>query len=136
MALARVVLDTDILSAILRRNPHVLPKAQAYLAEHGQFTLSILTRYEILRGLKSKGATRQVVAFDRFCLRTTILPFNEETAVKAAEIYAELSNRGELIGDADILIAASSLVNGLGVVTNNESHFRRIPNLLVENWLK
>jgi tRNA(fMet)-specific endonuclease VapC len=45
MALARVVLDTDILSAILRRNPLVLPKAQAYLAEHGQFTLSILTRY-------------------------------------------------------------------------------------------
>jgi tRNA(fMet)-specific endonuclease VapC len=76
------------------------------------------------------------MAFDRFCLRTAILPFNEEAAVKASEIYADLSIRGELIGDADILIAASSLVKGLGVATNNESHFRRIPNLLVENWLK
>lgn len=136
MALERVVLDTDILSAIMRQNRLVIPNARAYLAEHGQFTFSILTRYEILRGLKAKGATRQTIVFDRFCLRNTILPVNEEVTVKAAEIYADLSIRGELIGDADILIAASALVNGLGVVTNNEDHFRRIPNLLVENWLK
>ncbi len=54
----------------------------------------------------------------------------------AAEIYADLSKRGELIADADILIAASALVRGLGIVTNNEEHFKRIQNLHVENWLK
>jgi predicted nucleic acid-binding protein len=54
----------------------------------------------------------------------------------AAEIYADLSRRGELIADADILIAASALVRGLGIVTNNEEHFKRIQNLHVENWLK
>jgi tRNA(fMet)-specific endonuclease VapC len=40
-----------------------------------------------------------------------------------------------LIGDADILIAASALTQELGVATNNESHFRRIPGLHLENWL-
>ena len=59
MALPQVLLDTDILSAILRQNQLVIPKARAYLAEHGRFTLSILTRYEILRGLKTKGANQQ-----------------------------------------------------------------------------
>jgi tRNA(fMet)-specific endonuclease VapC len=49
---------------------------------------------------------------------------------------SNLSNRGELIGDADILIAASALVHGWGVVTNNEHHFSRIRKLRVENWLK
>jgi len=54
----------------------------------------------------------------------------------ASDIYADLHRRGELIGDADILIAASALVNGFGVVTNNVHHFGRIKELMVENWLK
>ncbi len=136
MARSQVVLDTDILSLIMRQNPVVISKARVYLSEHGQFTLSIITRYEILRGLKAKGADQQVVAFDRLCERSMILPINEEIALKAAEIYADLRRRGELIGDADILIAASALVHGLGVTTNNENHFKRIRGLRVENWLK
>lgn len=134
--MTQVVLDTDILSAIMKKNPVVIPKARSYLAEHGQFTLSILTRYEILRGLKAKGAAKQAIAFDRFCATNVVLPLTDEVVVKAAEIYAELRGRGALIGDADILIAASALVHGLGVLTNNEDHFRRITNLQVENWLR
>jgi len=136
MALAQVVLDTDILSAIMRRHTAVMPRARAYLAEHGQFMLSIITRFEILRGLKARGATRQATTFDRFCTRNIILPLTDAVVVKAAEIYADLYRRGALISDADILIAASALVHGLGVVTNNEEHFRRVVGLQVENWLK
>jgi len=40
-----------------------------------------------------------------------------------------------LIEDADILIAASCLVEGMILVTDNEEHFRRIENLEVENWV-
>lgn len=40
------------------------------------------------------------------------------------------------IGDADILIAATALVQGLVLTTNNEAHFRRIPGLRVDNWLR
>jgi len=136
VALLQVVLDTDILSSIMRQNPVVVSKARAYLDEYGQFTLSIITRYEILRGLRAKGASQQAMIFDRLCARSTILPLSGEAVVKAAEIYADLSGRGELIGDADILIAASALVHGLGVTTNNENHFKRIRDLRVENWLK
>jgi predicted nucleic acid-binding protein len=52
------------------------------------------------------------------------------------EIYADLHRQGNLIGDAGILIAASALVNGCGVVTNNEKHFQRMSGLHLENWLK
>lgn len=53
-----VILDTDILSAIMRQNPLVITKAQAYLEQYARFTFSIITRYEILRGLKAKGANK------------------------------------------------------------------------------
>ena len=55
--------------------------------------------------------------------------------VEAAEIYSDLSGRGILIPDADILIAASAMAHELGVATNNVEHFKRIRGLYVENWL-
>lgn len=136
MTVARVVLDTDILSGIMRQNPVIIAKAREYLAEHNQFTFSIITRFEILRGLKAKGATTQVSTFDEFCTRNIILPLTDKIVVKAADIYGNLRGRGLLIRDADILIAATALVEGLGVVTNNENHFQRIRNIQLENWLK
>ena len=136
MAIAHAVLDTDTLSAIMRQDPTVIPKARTYLLQHSQFTLSIITRYEILRGLKAKHATKQVVNFDRFCERSRTLPITDEVVVRAAETYATLSEEGKLIVDADILIAASALVYQLSIVTNNEDHFKRIRDLQVENWPK
>ncbi|MBW4540004.1 MAG: hypothetical protein KME43_12795 [Myxacorys chilensis ATA2-1-KO14] len=60
MTTGQAVLDTDTLSAILRQNPNVLLNARQYLVENRKFTFSIITRYEILRGLKSKAATAQI----------------------------------------------------------------------------
>lgn len=131
-----VLLDTDTLSAILRRNPVVTTRARDYLRIHHRFAFSIITRYEILRGLKARHATRQQAAFDRFCTSNTILPLSDTTVVQAAEIYADLHRRGELIGDADILIAATSIVGGYGLATNNERHFERIEGLNIDNWLR
>lgn len=62
-----VLLDTDMLSAVMRKNPAATAQAQVYLSVFRQFTLCIITRYEILRGLRAKGATTQLAAFERFC---------------------------------------------------------------------
>ncbi len=136
MATRLTLLDTDILSAIMRQHPVVIPKAQASLMDHERFTFSIITRYEILRGLKAKGAAKQITTFDRFCDVNTVLQLTDEAIVKASDIYAFLRQRGELIGDADILIAATALTDGLCVATNNLEHFRRIPELQIQNWLQ
>jgi tRNA(fMet)-specific endonuclease VapC len=40
-----------------------------------------------------------------------------------------------LIPDADILIAATALANGLVLATNNVQDFTRITGLRVDNWL-
>lgn len=136
MTSPRLVLDTDIFSAIMRKQPLATAKARSYLAAHGRLTFSIITRYEVMRGLKAKRASRQIAAFEKLCHNSEVLPITDEVIVRATDIYADLYRRGELVGDADILIAASALVNGYGMVTNNESHFRRVSGLAVENWLK
>jgi tRNA(fMet)-specific endonuclease VapC len=42
---------------------------------------------------------------------------------------------GTPIGANDRLIAAHGLAQGLTPVTANESELRRVPGLIVENWL-
>ena len=129
------LLDTDILSALMHQQPTVLAQARTYLTMHQRLTFSLITRYEILRGLHAKRATAQLTAFDQLCQVSTVLPLTDGIVVRAATIYADLHQRGVLIGDADILIAATGLEHGLIIVTNNESHYNRIPGVHLENWL-
>jgi len=131
-----VLLDSDTFSAITRNHPQAVAKSRAYLQTHAKLSISIITRYEVLRGLKVKGASRQLIVFENFCAGNEILNITDSVIVKATDIYADLHRQGLLIGDADILIAASALVYGHGVATNNERHFRRVAGLHVENWLK
>jgi tRNA(fMet)-specific endonuclease VapC len=135
MSSPSAILDTDILSLLMRKNAAVLARASVYLSEHRQFTISIITRYEILRGLKAKDALKQAERFEDFCSKNRVLPITDEVVFRAADVYADLYKRGELIGDADILIAASAMVNGLAIVTNNVGHFRRVKSLEVLNWV-
>jgi tRNA(fMet)-specific endonuclease VapC len=129
------LLDTDTLSEIMKgRNTHVQDNALQYLSTFGHFTFSIITRYEILRGLKARGATRQLVRFEQRCQHSEVLPVTDNIIVRAADIYALLYQQGQLISDADILIAATALEYQRCMVTENRAHFRRIPALTIESW--
>lgn len=132
----RVLLDTDILSAVIRRRPPAVERARSYLVEHQRFSFSAITQYEVLRGLLAKGATAQHRAFERFCGSSEVLALTPPIIERAAEIYADLYRRGMLIGDADILIAATALSHGYVLATNNRSHFGRIAELQIDNWLE
>jgi tRNA(fMet)-specific endonuclease VapC len=136
MTLGPGLLDTDVLSSLMRRHPKAIAAAQAYVARHGRLSLSIITRYEVLRGLHAKRAVAQIAAFDRFCSASEVLALTEPIVVRAAKIYGSLHQQGSLIGDADILIAATAVEHGFGVITGNEAHFARVSGLVVDNWLK
>ncbi len=130
----KVLLDSDTLSFYFKKYPKVVANGQSYLQQHQIFTFSAISRFEILRGMKVRGATAQLKFFDLFCRQNEIIELNDQIIVRAADIYADLHKRGLLILDADIFIAATALENNLAVVTNNESHFNRITGLQVLNW--
>lgn len=131
----KAVLDTDILSAIMRQDSHALANARRYLASHQHLSISIVTRYEILRGLMAKNASKQIANFEKLCGTLAVLPLTDSVVVRAASIYGELRRTGKPTGDADILIAATALEYGCEIVTNNTPHFASIQGLVVKNWI-
>lgn len=128
------LIDTDILSLFLRDHPNVKQHFEKYLTEHSTINISIITYYEILSGLKYKDAHKQLKSFEEFAKNSSILLATEESMDIAAEIYADLRKKGELIDDIDILIAGIAKSNDLVLVTHNRSHFERIVGLAIEDW--
>ena len=49
-------------------------------------------------------------------------------------IKAQLSKQGLTVDDFDLLIGATALTHGYTLVTNNEKHFSKIPDLDFVNW--
>lgn len=131
------LLDTDTISALMRKvsHPGVVARTSQYLAVHQRLTVSIITRYEILRGLHSTVPGRKLKEAQQFFARTDVLPLTTAIVDRAAELYGDLSRSGAIVGDADILIAATALENGLVLATNNVKHFSRFPSLVIDNWL-
>ncbi len=133
----RSLWDTDVMSEHLKgKNPHVVRRATVYLSQHKRTTFSLITRFEILRGLKARNATHLLTQFEVVCQSAQILLITDDIIVLAADLWAALRRRGQLIDDSDVLIAATALHHSLPVATGNVAHFSRIPGLTVEDWTK
>lgn len=128
------LLDTDILSELFKGNRAVKTRASEYIGEHRRLTISHITKYEILKGLKAKKALKQVDAFVVFCKINVVLPITDDVIINAADIYASLREQGAIISDADILVASIAITNNLVLITNNTNHFSRVQNLKLDNW--
>ena len=133
------LLDTDILSNLLKRTPSTLLITKlASVPPDQQFTSSITLgelHYVAHRIPERTSYLLQQLA-ETLLPNLPVLPFNSAAAVSYGELRAELERRGTPLGDADLRIGAIALARGLVVVTGNVRHFQRIPELLVENWLE
>ena len=63
----------------------------------------------------------------------TLLGIDEETAKVFARERGRLRAAGQLIGDADLFIAATALQQGATLLTNNRRHFERVTGLRMES---
>lgn len=72
--------------------------------------------------------------WERLCRPYPILPWSIEASWRYGEIYRALATQGQLIGTNDMWIAATALVHGMGVVTNNVDEFSRVPGLTVVSY--
>lgn len=62
------------------------------------------------------------------------LPFDDRCAEEYAQIRADLTRQGKLIGPNDMLIAAITRAHDAVLVTNNTREFERVANLRLTDW--
>lgn len=133
------LLDTDILSNLMKRSPSsALLAKTARVSPEQQFTSSI-TFGELVYGahrLKERTDILLERIEEALLPNLPVLAFDASAARRYGEIRADLERRGTPIGAANIRIAAIALSQDLKVVTGNERHFQRVPNLEIENWLQ
>ena len=131
-----MLLDTNVLSEMLHRQPSLAVMKALHALRPEQRYVSEVTRYELRAGaalLEDAGRLWQRTQQQALTL-VQWLPFDARAAMAAADIGATLRRRGDPIEESDLFIAATALVHGFSVSTRNVRHFDRVPGLMVENW--
>ncbi len=129
------LLDTNIVSYILKNNASVNSQLQQVTREGEEVFLSCITYYEVKRGLLALNATRQLADFHQLCTDYDVLYLDDlEIIETACRIHGDLKKKGTPIQDADVLIAATAITRGL-ILVSNDSDMGRVEGIKLENWV-
>jgi predicted nucleic acid-binding protein len=117
------ILDADVLVDYLL-GEGAAGAVAARLKAKAAATTSVVV-YELTRGIEER---------DRAPLRQAlrglrVFPLDHLSARKAADLWRDLEERGQRIGDRDVLTAAIAITAGLPILTRNTRHFRRVGGL-------
>ncbi len=130
----KYMLDTNIIIYLIN---HRSEKALKQLTQHkpGDICVSAITMAELEYGVyKSEQKSQNQLALILFLSRIRILPFDSKAATEYGFIRANLSQKGQLIGANDLLIASHAKAENLILVTNNTREFQRVKGLKLANW--
>ncbi len=134
MAEFRYLLDTNILSDLLRNPGGRVAKKVALLGE-ATICTSIVVACELRYGGAKSGSPRLVERVENLLETLEVLPLDKDSDRRYAEIRSQLDKRGRPIGPNDLLIASHALALDLILVTHNVEEFTRVPDLRLEDWL-
>ena len=129
----RYLLDTDIVVFFLRNNRKVYEHIRVLSPQ--QVFVSDVTVAELEYGNHCSGRYEENKAMlDNFLMQVNVVPFADAIPLYAKERY-RLRRSGLSIMDFDLVIACTSIVNNMIMVTNNAKHFKRVEGITIENWL-
>lgn len=99
------------------------------LRSHG-LGLSVISLAELYEGIYySREPDKSHRELAEFLSSVTVLGVNDEICRIFGEQRGRLRQHGQMIGDFDLLIAATCIYHNLKLLTNNRRHFQRIENL-------
>jgi len=97
--------------------------------------ISEITLAELKFGVaKSQAKKRNQQALENFLSGIQILPIFPALDIYASE-KARLQKSGKVIDDFDLLIGTTAVSFDLVMVTNNTNHFKRIKDIILEDWI-
>jgi len=130
------LLDTNTISELMKQNQQTWQKMLS--CQRQVVFLCEVVIAEILFGLKllKNSKRKQLLQREFTSLRKTlpVLPWDGKTSEIFAEIKSDLSQKGRMITDLDIAIAAHALRYQYVLVTDNKKDFQRIAELEIVNW--
>lgn len=138
-----IILDTNIVSELLRPAPE--PKVEAWLAaqDGGQVYLTALSEAELRYGVailtdgKRRDALAEAIdAMLREDFRDRILPFDSAAAEAFATIAADRRGAGRPISQFDCQIAAIGRAQGAMVATRNARDFEGCGIEVIDPWTR
>ena len=129
------MLDTNICIYVLKNHS---AKLKHKFKVSRDLCISAVTYAELCFGIENgdvslRGKRRE--QFDAFTRLLLTLPLDDDAGRHYGRIRAHLKSKGSTIGNNDLFIAAHALSSGAVLVSNNEREFKRVPGLVVENWL-
>jgi len=128
------LLDTNICSAVFRRPALVAHRMIQY---GGGLYISTVVLGELLTWAYCKTNPGPIldVLYNDLLTDVAVLVFDERCALEYGLVRAEMLKCGLVVGDADLMIAATALAHDLTLVTNNTSDFVHVPRLRLVDWL-
>jgi tRNA(fMet)-specific endonuclease VapC len=133
------LLDTNVCIALMNEIPASVRARFDQETSKGSIThVSPVTVFELWYGISKsqrRGYNTRILA-GFLSGPVSVLPFEGEDARYAGELRAELEAIGRPVGEYDLLIAGQALRHEMTLVTANSKEFRRIKNLLWEDWSK
>jgi len=107
-----ILLDTDVLIEVLRRG--VTPR---------DWAISVITLIEFLRGVNPGKVSEVKKRLEKAFI---VIPLTNEIIETYCKLYRTLKEKGILIPDADLLIAATSITLKVSLATLNTKHYSRL----------
>ena len=136
-----IVLDTNVLSALMRTNPEMVVVAWLDRQPADSVWLTSITVFEARFGLAllPKGRRRSGLerAFDRVLtddLSNRILALDEMAATTAAQLAADRQRSGRPVDLRDTLIAGIAQSRRATIATRNARHFEGLDVPVVDPW--
>ena len=126
-----MILDSDIIIDFLRRESYAIEKIKKLREREINLLTTSINTFELFRGFVTSKKYSIEILYNLLD-NLKILNFNVESSKKAAEIFEYLKSNGELVDLADVMIAATVIVNNETLLTKNIKHFKRIPELIIE----
>ena len=101
------------------------------VAKTAALAKSLLQSYFMVQPI----ANQRNISMEIVLENLTIVPIYD-TLPTYAEVKAQLRRAGLQIEEFDMLIGSSAVHHGYVMVTENVSHFERIPGIEIENWVE
>jgi predicted nucleic acid-binding protein len=124
------LVDTDWIIHYLSGTEEIIQKLEEF-RPHG-LAVSIIALAELYEGVYySKNPEASQRGVDDFLFDMPVLGLKKEVCQIFGRERGKLRRQGNIIGDFDLLIAATCLHYNLTLLTNNVRHFERVEGLSV-----